>query len=101
MESTKSDNIVIGVAAYFILFDTPKSAKFLSHEEAVEIERRLGEDASCLADEFDMKYVWDALKDWVSCSTRTTFSSLGRHDTNLKTAPCLIPEERLDLELPM
>jgi hypothetical protein len=40
------------------------SAKFLSEEERVEVERRLKADRSSLADEFDIKYAFDALKDW-------------------------------------
>lgn len=40
------------------------SAKFISEEERVELERRLKEDRTSLADEFDWKFVMDAFKDW-------------------------------------
>jgi hypothetical protein len=40
------------------------SAKFLTEEERDEVERRLKHDRSSLADEFDLKYAKDALKDW-------------------------------------
>lgn len=44
--------------------DYPDTAKFLSASEKQEVLRRLKEDRSSLADEFDLKYFWDALKDW-------------------------------------
>ena len=39
-------------------------AKFLSKAEAEEVVRRLKHDRTSLADEFNMKYVKDAFKDW-------------------------------------
>ena len=39
-------------------------AKFLSEEERTEVERRLKEDRSSLADEFNLKFAKDALLDW-------------------------------------
>lgn len=55
---------VIAVSAYFIMSDYPSTAKFLSPTERTEVTRRLRADQSGLADEFDMRYFWDALKDW-------------------------------------
>lgn len=40
------------------------SAKFLTEEERTEVERRLKADRSSLADEFNLKFALDALKDW-------------------------------------
>lgn len=40
------------------------SAKFLTHEEKTEVERRLKADRTSLADEYDIKFFYDALKDW-------------------------------------
>jgi predicted MFS family arabinose efflux permease len=40
------------------------SAKFLSSEEKVEVERRLKEDRTSLADEYHIKYFFHAIKDW-------------------------------------
>lgn len=40
------------------------SAKFLTEPERDEVERRLKADRHSLADEFDLKYVLHALKDW-------------------------------------
>ena len=44
--------------------DYPATAKFLSSSEKQEVQRRLEEDRSALSDEFDLKYFWDALRDW-------------------------------------
>ncbi|KAL5337992.1 major facilitator superfamily domain-containing protein [Aspergillus crustosus] len=54
----------VAVAAFFIMNDYPDTAKFLTQGEKDEVHRRLKEDRSSLADEFDMKYFWAALKDW-------------------------------------
>ncbi|KFZ00427.1 hypothetical protein V498_00084 [Pseudogymnoascus sp. VKM F-4517 (FW-2822)] len=56
--------IVVGVAAYFVIVDTPEKAKFVTDEDRAEIRRRIAHDTNELADEFDMRYVWDALTDW-------------------------------------
>ncbi|KAH9220811.1 major facilitator superfamily domain-containing protein [Leptodontidium sp. 2 PMI_412] len=56
--------IVVAAFAYWIIVDNPNSAKFLNAEEKLEINRRLVHDRSDLADEFDMRYFWDAVKDW-------------------------------------
>jgi hypothetical protein len=55
---------VIGAIAYFVLYDYPDTAKFLSKEEREEVQRRLDMDRSSLADEFAVSYAMDALKDW-------------------------------------
>lgn len=44
--------------------DYPETAKFLTPVEKEEVVRRLEEDRSALANEFDMKYFWHAVKDW-------------------------------------
>lgn len=40
------------------------SAKFLNPEEKVEVQRRLKADRTSLADEYDIKYFFHAIKDW-------------------------------------
>ncbi|KAL2129561.1 hypothetical protein VTI74DRAFT_7610 [Chaetomium olivicolor] len=55
---------IIAAAAYLVMYDYPSTAKFLNAEEREEIVARLKRDRSSLADEFDMKYFWAALKDW-------------------------------------
>jgi cyanate permease len=44
--------------------DYPDTAKFLSQPEKDEVARRLKEDRSSLADEFHMRFFWDAIRDW-------------------------------------
>ncbi|KAF1814745.1 major facilitator superfamily transporter [Eremomyces bilateralis CBS 781.70] len=56
--------LIIAIAAYFVMQDYPDTAKFLSVAEKKEVVRRLQEDRSSLADEFNMKFFWDGLKDW-------------------------------------
>jgi sugar phosphate permease len=46
------------------MHDYPDTVKFLNKDERVEIYRRLEEDRSFLADEFDLKYFFQAMKDW-------------------------------------
>ena len=40
------------------------SAKFLTEDERREVRARLREDRTALADEYDIKYLFSALKDW-------------------------------------
>lgn len=51
------------VSAFFLMHDYPDTAKFLTKEERTEVHRRLEADRSS-AEGFDIKYLWDALKDW-------------------------------------
>ncbi|KAL0465943.1 major facilitator superfamily domain-containing protein [Neurospora intermedia] len=55
---------IIAVIAFFAMYDYPQTAKFLKPEEREEIAARLKRDRSSLADEFDIKYFFAALKDW-------------------------------------
>ncbi|KAK0702572.1 major facilitator superfamily domain-containing protein [Apiosordaria backusii] len=56
--------VIVAATAYFVMQDYPSTAKFLTEEERAEVSARLKRDRSSLADEFDMKYFWAALKDW-------------------------------------
>ncbi|KAM0231957.1 hypothetical protein ACHAPO_008256 [Fusarium lateritium] len=56
--------LVVAFAAFFVMNDYPSTARFLTIAEKEEVTRRLEQDRSTLADEFDMKYFWDAIKDW-------------------------------------
>ncbi|KAF2178492.1 major facilitator superfamily transporter [Zopfia rhizophila CBS 207.26] len=56
--------VAVAVSAYFLMHDYPDTAKFLTKEERHEVQRRLEADHSFLADEFHMKYFWDAVRDW-------------------------------------
>lgn len=46
------------------MYDYPDTAKFLTETEKHEVVRRLEEDRSVLSDEFHLKYMYDAFKDW-------------------------------------
>jgi MFS family permease len=52
------------VIAFFCMHDYPSTAKFLTAEEKVEVAHRLTQDRSSLADEYNTKYMFHALKDW-------------------------------------
>ncbi|KIW71098.1 hypothetical protein PV04_03303 [Phialophora macrospora] len=55
---------VVAVLAFWVMNDYPSTAKFLTPDERHEVSRRLEQDRSSLADEYDMKYFWDAVRDW-------------------------------------
>jgi hypothetical protein len=55
---------ISGLFAYWAMYDYPDTAKFLNHEERVEVHRRLEVDRGSLADGFAIRYALDALKDW-------------------------------------
>ncbi|KAI3342724.1 major facilitator superfamily domain-containing protein [Ustulina deusta] len=67
--------VVVAVAAFFLLYDFPETATFLTEEERAFVIFRLknqgnteDEDEGSVrvfeAEEFEWKYVWAALKDW-------------------------------------
>jgi len=55
---------LVAAIAFFVMFDYPDTAGFLSSDEKVEVQRRLEEDRGSLDDSFDKKYIIHALKDW-------------------------------------
>ncbi|KAF9693238.1 hypothetical protein EKO04_008834 [Ascochyta lentis] len=57
-------SILVSIIAYWCINDYPATATFLSPKERDEVERRLHEDHGHLSNDFDMKYVWQALGDW-------------------------------------
>ncbi|KAK4226024.1 putative high-affinity nicotinic acid transporter [Podospora fimiseda] len=56
--------VAVAIIAFWAMQDYPDTAKFLTPEERQEVSARLKLDRSSLADEFDMRYFWAALKDW-------------------------------------
>jgi MFS family permease len=58
--------ILIGVASFWMVYDFPDEAKFLSEDDRKRVLRRLAEDqqASAEHEEFNMAYFWSSLKDW-------------------------------------
>lgn len=67
--------VLVAIAAFFILYDFPETADFLTEEERAFVVYRLkyqgqitaaGDDGPQVgeADEFQWAYVWAAFKDW-------------------------------------
>ncbi|TVY16389.1 putative transporter protein [Lachnellula arida] len=56
--------LVVGSFAYWVIQDYPSTAGFLNTKEKIEVERRLADDHDGLAVDFDMRYVYQALRDW-------------------------------------
>lgn len=55
---------VVAIAAYWWMQDYPDTAGFLTEPERREVKRRLETDRDFLADEYNKKFVWQALTDW-------------------------------------
>ncbi|KAG9089629.1 hypothetical protein FRC06_001452, partial [Ceratobasidium sp. 370] len=77
--------VVVASAAYFFIPDHPTTVKFLSPREQTKLVQRLQNDTGGLSQEFEMCYVWDAVKDWktyaymfifIACTTPTYSMSL-------------------------
>ncbi|KAL4821607.1 major facilitator superfamily domain-containing protein [Aspergillus spinulosporus] len=58
--------VLIGIASFWMVYDFPDEAKFLSEDDRKRVLRRLAEDqqASAEHEEFKMTYFWSSLKDW-------------------------------------
>ncbi|CAN9153473.1 unnamed protein product [Alternaria alternata] len=56
-------SILVSMTAYWCIYDYPATARFLTPKERTEVERRL-QDHGHLSNDFDMKYVYQALTDW-------------------------------------
>ncbi|KAL4952173.1 putative MFS transporter [Aspergillus filifer] len=58
--------IVIGVLSFWMVYDFPDEAKFLSPDNRKRVLRRLAEDqqASAEHEQFKMAYFWSSLRDW-------------------------------------
>ncbi|ORY58842.1 high-affinity nicotinic acid transporter [Pseudomassariella vexata] len=57
-------SILVSFTAYWAIYDYPSTAQFLLPHERDEVERRLLADHGHLSNDFDLKYVWQALSDW-------------------------------------
>ncbi|KAK3381765.1 high-affinity nicotinic acid transporter [Podospora didyma] len=57
-------SILVSFSAYWLIHDYPATAKFLTKDERTEVQRRLLEDHGHLLDDFNLKYVWQAITDW-------------------------------------
>ncbi|BDD55435.1 hypothetical protein MAP00_000956 [Monascus purpureus] len=58
--------IIIGVLSFWMVYDFPDEARFLSDEDRRRVLRRLAEDQQSSAEheQFRMDYLWASLKDW-------------------------------------
>jgi len=58
--------ITIFVACFvkFVVHDGPETARFLNDDERREVKARLRQDRTALADEYHIKYLFSALRDW-------------------------------------
>jgi len=58
--------IIVGIVSYWMVFDFPDSATFLSDIERQRVIRRLAVDqqASAHHEKFSMQYFWEGVKDW-------------------------------------
>ena len=58
--------ILIGIASFWMVFDFPDEAHFLSDSDRQRVIRRLKADQQSSAEHeaFKMEYFWAAVKDW-------------------------------------
>nr|POE63700.1 putative transporter [Quercus suber] len=58
--------ILIGIASYWMVYDFPDDAKFLSSVDRARVIRRLKSDEQSSAEheEFKMSYFWASVRDW-------------------------------------
>ncbi|CUS13534.1 unnamed protein product [Tuber aestivum] len=56
--------VIVAFVAIWAINDYPETAKFLTAEERNEVHRRLKADRTSLADEYNIKYFFHAIKDW-------------------------------------
>ncbi|KAL5117788.1 hypothetical protein ACEQ8H_004262 [Pleosporales sp. CAS-2024a] len=57
-------SILVSMVSYWSIYDYPASARFLTTSERTEVLRRLHVDHGHLSNDFHVKYVWQALRDW-------------------------------------
>ena len=56
---------IVGLISWWMVFDWPETARFLTPDERVRARRRLDEEGQARTDEkFDKNYILAALKDW-------------------------------------
>lgn len=56
--------VLVALASYFLLYDYPNSATFLTSEERAMVIAMLKEDNQGLATDFKLKFVWQAISDY-------------------------------------
>ncbi|KAF4978625.1 hypothetical protein FZEAL_5028 [Fusarium zealandicum] len=57
--------VIVGLFCWWMVFDWPDTARFLSPEDRIRVQRRLILDRQGrIAEDFDKRYIWAAMKDW-------------------------------------
>lgn len=57
--------VAVGAFCWWMVFDWPDTARFLTPEERIRVQRRLIMDRQGkTAEDFDKRHIWAALKDW-------------------------------------
>ncbi|KPI38095.1 putative transporter [Cyphellophora attinorum] len=57
--------VFVGLFCWWMVFDWPETARFLTPDERIRVQRRLIEDRQGrTAEDFDKRHIWEALKDW-------------------------------------
>ncbi|KAK5046504.1 hypothetical protein LTR84_008307 [Exophiala bonariae] len=56
--------VVVAFSAFWFIYDSPSTARFLTKEEKEEVTYRLAHDTDGLADYYDIKFLYAAFKDW-------------------------------------
>ncbi|GMK56081.1 hypothetical protein CspeluHIS016_0211370 [Cutaneotrichosporon spelunceum] len=65
--------VIAAIASFFIMYDYPGTAKFLSEPERAVVINRLYLDNDGCSHNFKMKFVWDAFTDWKVWCTAIMF----------------------------
>ncbi|KIV92634.1 hypothetical protein PV10_03907 [Exophiala mesophila] len=57
--------VFVGIFCWWMVFDWPDTARFLTPEDRIRIRRRLAEDKQASTnEEYDKRHIYAALKDW-------------------------------------
>ncbi|KAH7027860.1 major facilitator superfamily transporter [Microdochium trichocladiopsis] len=57
--------VFVGLFCWWMVFDWPETARFLSEDDKIRLQRRIIQDRQGhAATDFDKKYIYEALKDW-------------------------------------
>jgi len=58
--------VVVGVISFWMVYDFPDEATFLSEPDRIRVQRRLKSDkqASAEHEDFEISHLWAAIKDW-------------------------------------
>ncbi|KAK7948855.1 uncharacterized protein PG986_009741 [Apiospora aurea] len=57
--------VLVGIGCWWMVFDWPEDARFLSADDRIRMQRRLIADRQGrTAEDFDKRHIWAALRDW-------------------------------------